>query len=32
VPPLTTTSDELGRVVAVLEQAIAAVSENGAHA
>jgi len=31
VPPLTTTSEELERVVAALEQAIAAVSENGAH-
>jgi adenosylmethionine---8-amino-7-oxononanoate aminotransferase len=32
VPPLTITSEELERIVSVLEQAIAAVGENGAHA
>ncbi|HEY5160698.1 MAG TPA: adenosylmethionine--8-amino-7-oxononanoate transaminase [Gaiellaceae bacterium] len=32
VPPLTITSDELERIVSTLEQAIAAVSENGADA
>jgi adenosylmethionine-8-amino-7-oxononanoate aminotransferase len=31
VPPLTTTSEEVERIVAALEQAIAVVSENGAH-
>ena len=31
VPPLTITSEELERIVSALEQAIAAVSENGAH-
>ena len=31
VPPLTITSEELERIVSVLEQAIAAVSENGAY-
>jgi len=32
VPPLTITSEELERIVSALEQAIGAVSENGAHA
>jgi adenosylmethionine-8-amino-7-oxononanoate aminotransferase len=32
VPPLTITSDELERIVSTLEQAIAAVGENGADA
>ena len=31
VPPLTITSEELERIVAVLEQALAAVSENGSN-
>ncbi|MGD0167258.1 MAG: adenosylmethionine--8-amino-7-oxononanoate transaminase [Gaiellaceae bacterium] len=32
VPPLTITSEELERIVSVLEQSLAFVSENGAHA